>query len=191
MPLDEVDHSKISYRPFTKCFYDEHPEVFAADFAENAAFLLEKDVSASGRDAPNPVREFAHCSFDDGIMKDLQRLQVSALFLLLLALNPPPPLTPPLVPRSNWHPVLRSPRCSQRPRRPRPCSHRQRKDCIFLPTTHRARQSRASCPPRRRPHRPHSRSDARACAADLSGSQATVEAQQTSCCRGVWRHRQV
>lgn len=66
------------YRPFTKCFYDEHPEVFAADFAENAAFMLEKDVSCSGRDAPNPIREFAHCSFDDGIVKDLQRLQYLA-----------------------------------------------------------------------------------------------------------------
>jgi ATP-dependent RNA helicase DDX42 len=35
-------------------------------------------VSASGRDAPNPIREFAHCSFDDGITKDLQRLQYLA-----------------------------------------------------------------------------------------------------------------
>ncbi len=78
VPLEEVDHSKMTYRAFKKNFYDEHPEVFAADFAENAAFMLEKDVSASGRDAPNPIREFAHCSFDDGIMKDLQRLQYMA-----------------------------------------------------------------------------------------------------------------
>ncbi len=53
MPLDEVDHSKIAYRPFTKCFYDEHPEVFAADFAENAAFMLEK-----GKPAPKVITKF-------------------------------------------------------------------------------------------------------------------------------------
>ncbi|EKX32369.1 hypothetical protein GUITHDRAFT_121478 [Guillardia theta CCMP2712] len=58
-----VDHSKMDYKPFEKCFYEEDPEIFAMSEAEVIQLRKQLDVRISGDDLPRPVTKFDHCGF--------------------------------------------------------------------------------------------------------------------------------
>ena len=86
--LPPLDHSEIEYPPFSKCFYEEHPDIAAmseedvahfkrihgnsnkhfamADFESNSFF---PDIRVQGDDVPRPVVSFAHFGFDEPLMK--------------------------------------------------------------------------------------------------------------------------
>lgn len=66
-PLPPVDHSTVSYAPFKRDFYDEHPELFILDDAEVAAARRQQQAHVTGRDAPKPVSDFAHCGLPKGL----------------------------------------------------------------------------------------------------------------------------
>lgn len=67
-PLEAVDHSKISYAPFKKDFYDESPDVFALDDREVADQRAQLQISVQGRDVPKPVLSFEQCGFPPKLM---------------------------------------------------------------------------------------------------------------------------
>lgn len=71
-PLEDVDHSKISYGAFMKDFYDESPDVFALDDDEVRQHRTQLEISAEGRDVPKLVESFEQCSFTAKLMSTIK-----------------------------------------------------------------------------------------------------------------------
>jgi ATP-dependent RNA helicase DDX46/PRP5 len=53
--LSGVDHSKIEYNAFEKCFYEEDPEVFAMTDLEVVQLRRELDLRVQGEDPPRSL----------------------------------------------------------------------------------------------------------------------------------------
>jgi hypothetical protein len=68
VPLDEVDHSKVTYKPFKRDFYDESPDVFAMDEREVAEQRAQAQISVKGREPPRPITSFEQCGFPAKLM---------------------------------------------------------------------------------------------------------------------------
>jgi ATP-dependent RNA helicase DDX42 len=76
-PLPLLDHSQITYEPFNKNFYKEHPEI---------ANLKEEDVTMIRRDfqikvvgdqlgfCPKPIISFAHTGFGQQVIEKISKL---------------------------------------------------------------------------------------------------------------------
>ena len=71
-PLEDVDHSKISYEAFKKDFYDESPDVFALDDDEIREQQSQLQISALGREVPKLVTSFEQCSFPAKLMSAIK-----------------------------------------------------------------------------------------------------------------------
>lgn len=77
-PLPPIDHSEISYKPFRKEFYEEHPEIEALDDPKIHEFRNTLDISVSGKNPPKPVSSFAHFGFDDKMVKAIIKAEYSS-----------------------------------------------------------------------------------------------------------------
>ncbi|GAM28709.1 hypothetical protein SAMD00019534_118850 [Acytostelium subglobosum LB1] len=72
-PLPPLDHSKIVYGEFEKCFYEEDSDI--ADLSTERVFALRKelDIRIIGNDLVNPVTSFGHMGFDDTMIQAIQK----------------------------------------------------------------------------------------------------------------------
>lgn len=77
-PLPAIDHSEISYQPFRKDFYQEHPEIKTLDDAQVHELRNTLDISVSGKNHPKPVSSFAHFGFDDKMLKAIIKAEYSS-----------------------------------------------------------------------------------------------------------------
>ncbi|KAG5899771.1 hypothetical protein JTB14_006106 [Gonioctena quinquepunctata] len=77
-PLPPIDHDEITYEPFAKVFYEEHPEI--EELAVDQVTELRKalDITISGNSAPKPVSSFAHFGFDDKLLKAIIKAEYSS-----------------------------------------------------------------------------------------------------------------
>jgi len=71
--LSGVDHSKIDYNAFEKCFYEEDPEIFAMSEGEVMALRRQLDVRVQGEDAPRPIKSFANLQLPATVSKDVAK----------------------------------------------------------------------------------------------------------------------
>ena len=72
-PLPPVDHSTITYRPFKKNFYREHPEVAAMGEDELSSLQEELEVHVMGSNTPRPISKFSHALFPAQLMSEISR----------------------------------------------------------------------------------------------------------------------
>jgi ATP-dependent RNA helicase DDX42 len=72
-PLPPVDHSKIEYPEFEKCFYEECEEIQSMTDGEVAALRKELETHISGSDTIRPVKTWEHLGFDDVLMKEIKK----------------------------------------------------------------------------------------------------------------------
>lgn len=63
-PLPSVDHSKVSYAPFERCFYAPVSEVSAMTPEDIAAARTACGITVSGADGIAPVESFMHLCLD-------------------------------------------------------------------------------------------------------------------------------
>eukprot|EP01138_Halocafeteria_seosinensis_P009376 gb/GECG01009581.1/.p1 GENE.gb/GECG01009581.1/~~gb/GECG01009581.1/.p1 ORF type:complete len:1041 (+),score=200.89 gb/GECG01009581.1/:1-3123(+) len=78
--LQPVDHSKIDYIDFRKCFYIPAPEVKNLSEQEVAKFRDESEMKVRGRNVPNPVRNWEDCGLSDTVMSVLHKLRFEEPF---------------------------------------------------------------------------------------------------------------
>ncbi|KNC74895.1 hypothetical protein SARC_12569, partial [Sphaeroforma arctica JP610] len=65
LPLPDIDHTEITYRPFNSNFYIEHADITALSHAEVVQLRKTLGVRMSGHEAAKPVTSFGHFGFDD------------------------------------------------------------------------------------------------------------------------------
>ena len=58
VPLERIDHSKISYKPYTKNFYAEHPNLEATTTEEINQMRKEKLIFVKGELVAKPIQRF-------------------------------------------------------------------------------------------------------------------------------------
>eukprot|EP01133_Synstelium_polycarpum_P019804 gene19804-23719_t len=71
--LAPLDHSKITYEEFDKCFYEEHPDIASLTPDRVLQLRMELDIRIKGRDLVNPVTSFGHFGFDDTMIQAVQK----------------------------------------------------------------------------------------------------------------------
>jgi ATP-dependent RNA helicase DDX42 len=72
-PLPPIDHSTISYDPFEKHFYNEHPEIESMSSEQVNDLRKTLGITVTGYNAPRPVCSFAHFNFDEQLMKVIRK----------------------------------------------------------------------------------------------------------------------
>ena len=72
-PLAALDHSQIEYKPFQKCFYEEHPDIFGLSPIQIIDLQHKLGIRVSGASPPKPVSSFAHFGFDDHLIKAIRK----------------------------------------------------------------------------------------------------------------------
>ncbi|XP_023029336.2 ATP-dependent RNA helicase DDX42 [Leptinotarsa decemlineata] len=77
-PLPPIDHSEITYEPFAKVFYEEHPEIKALAVDQVTELRKIIDITVSGNSPPKPVSSFAHFGFDDKLLKAIIKAEYSS-----------------------------------------------------------------------------------------------------------------
>ncbi|VDL97422.1 unnamed protein product [Schistocephalus solidus] len=71
-PLPPVDHSNITYAPFTKNFYIEHPDITQLTESGVADLLSKLNIRVSGLSPPRPACSFAHLNLDEALMESIR-----------------------------------------------------------------------------------------------------------------------
>lgn len=66
--LEPVDHSKIWYPKFQKCFYSQHPDISRQSAAQIKQLRTVHHIHVDGDNAPPPLPSFAYFGFDDALM---------------------------------------------------------------------------------------------------------------------------
>ncbi|EEC04596.1 ATP-dependent RNA helicase, putative, partial [Ixodes scapularis] len=74
-PLPPIDHSTISYKEFTKNFYQEHEEIAALSPEEVDALRATLGVKVTGPLPPKPVTSFAHLGFDEPMLRAIRKAE--------------------------------------------------------------------------------------------------------------------
>ncbi|CAN7996374.1 unnamed protein product [Ixodes hexagonus] len=74
-PLPPIDHSTITYKEFTKNFYQEHEEIAALSQEEVEALRVTLGVKVTGPLPPKPVTSFAHLGFDEPMLKAIRKAE--------------------------------------------------------------------------------------------------------------------
>lgn len=74
-PLPPVDHSQITYQPFSKNFYIEHEEIAKLGYLQVKDLRTKLNVKVMGAKAPKPVSSFAHFNFDEQLMKIIRKCE--------------------------------------------------------------------------------------------------------------------
>ena len=60
VPLERIDHSKLVYKPYTKNFYAEHPDVEAMTVEQVNQVRREKQIFVKGELVAKPILGFDH-----------------------------------------------------------------------------------------------------------------------------------
>ncbi|KAJ8981175.1 hypothetical protein NQ317_017268 [Molorchus minor] len=76
-PLPPIDHDEIDYKPFTKIFYEEHPDISALPDHQVQELRKTLDITVTGNLPPKPVSSFAHFGFDDKLLKAIIKAEYS------------------------------------------------------------------------------------------------------------------
>jgi len=76
-PLPPIDHSSIQYLPYTKNFYEEHPDIVGLSKIQVIDLQQKLNVHVSGPSPPKPVSSFAHFGFDDALLKAIRKSEFS------------------------------------------------------------------------------------------------------------------
>lgn len=76
-PLPPIDHSLIEYKPFTKEFYEEHPDIKSLSNSQVSELRKTLDITVSGNSPPNPVTSFPYFGFDDKLLKTIIKAEYS------------------------------------------------------------------------------------------------------------------
>ncbi|KAL1497232.1 hypothetical protein ABEB36_008227 [Hypothenemus hampei] len=77
-PLPPIDHSQITYEPFQKSFYIEHPEIQMLPKEKVIKLRNTYDLTVTGSNAPKPVASFGHFGFDDKLLKAIVKAGYSS-----------------------------------------------------------------------------------------------------------------
>lgn len=72
--LSDINWSSEELVPFTKNFYQEHPNVSAMTQEEVDEFRSTNKMTIEGRDIPRPVRSFEESCFPEYILKEIRRI---------------------------------------------------------------------------------------------------------------------
>ena len=71
--LPAVDHSKMDYAPFRKCFYKEVKEVARVSAEEVAAYRRANEFKLRGKDVPKPVQSWNHTGLTNRILEVIKK----------------------------------------------------------------------------------------------------------------------
>ena len=72
--LAKVDHRSIEYKPFTKDFYKEVPEIAKMTSGEVEVMREEMEgIKVKGKNAPKPIRTWAQCGVSQRILEIMKR----------------------------------------------------------------------------------------------------------------------
>lgn len=74
-PLPEIDHSQISYQPFSKNFYIEHEDISKLGYLQVKDLRTKLGVTVMGAKPPKPLTSFAHFNFDEQLMKIIRKCE--------------------------------------------------------------------------------------------------------------------
>jgi ATP-dependent RNA helicase DDX42 len=78
-PLAAVDHSKIAYAPFTKCFYKENAEISGMSESEVAQYREELEIHMNSyKELGRPIKTFKQAGFDPTMLKEIERAGYTA-----------------------------------------------------------------------------------------------------------------
>jgi len=77
-PLPALDHSAITYQPFAKNFYEEHPDIVGLSKIQVIDLQQKLNVKVSGPSPPKPVSSFAHFGFDEPLLKSIRKSEFSS-----------------------------------------------------------------------------------------------------------------
>ena len=72
-PLAALDHSQIEYKPYEKCFYNEHPDILSLSPIQVIDLQQKLGIRVSGASPPKPVSSFAHFGFDEHLLKAIRK----------------------------------------------------------------------------------------------------------------------
>ncbi|CAG0917707.1 unnamed protein product [Notodromas monacha] len=72
-PLPAVNHSEIEYKPYTKNFYEEHPDIEKLSENEVEELRHKLGVKVNGASPPKPVSSFAHFGLDKHTMATIRK----------------------------------------------------------------------------------------------------------------------
>ena len=75
--LPPIDNSTLTYSPFRKDFYNEHPAISALTSSDVAALRKSLGVSVTGSHIPKCVCAFAHLNLPEAILSVLRYLEFS------------------------------------------------------------------------------------------------------------------
>ena len=77
-PLAAIDHSQISYQPFTRNFYEEHSDIVGLSKIQVIDLQQKLNVKVSGPSPPKPVSSFAHFGFDEPLLKSIRKSEFTS-----------------------------------------------------------------------------------------------------------------
>jgi len=77
-PLPAIDHTQITYQPFAKNFYEEHPDIVGLSKIQQIDLQQKLNVKVSGPSPPKPVSSFAHFGFDEPLLKSIRKSEFSS-----------------------------------------------------------------------------------------------------------------
>jgi ATP-dependent RNA helicase DDX42 len=77
-PLPPVDHSKIQYHSFRKCFYREHRDISSMSDADVQSLRDDFELSVQGGDVPRPIKKFEQSGLHYNLLKEIERLGFEA-----------------------------------------------------------------------------------------------------------------
>lgn len=72
-PLAAFDHSQVEYKPFEKCFYEEHPDIAGLSPIQVIDLQQKLGIRVSGASPPKPVSSFAHFGFEEKLLKAIRK----------------------------------------------------------------------------------------------------------------------
>ena len=77
-PLPPIDHTQITYQPFAKNFYEEHPDIVGLSKIQVIDLQQKLNVKVSGPSPPKPVSSFAHFGFDEPLLKSIRKSEFTS-----------------------------------------------------------------------------------------------------------------
>lgn len=77
-PLPPIDHNQITYQPFIKNFYEEHPDIVGLSKIQVIDLQQKLNVKVSGPSPPKPVSSFGHFGFDEPLLKSIRKSEFTS-----------------------------------------------------------------------------------------------------------------
>lgn len=76
--LAPVDHTRVQYEAFRKCFYTPHADIVGLSAGDVDELRRELVVRVDGTDAPRPIQSFVQLGFDRKMLAQLMKLGLEA-----------------------------------------------------------------------------------------------------------------